>query len=149
MTPIEFRTRRKELGLSQEEMGRCIALVSPLPDGGERPAVKQTTIARWEGERGLPYWADQIMQGIFDKIKIVGINMEESLTIIAEALIDQSDAFDTIALPAYRSDREFWAALPGWEGWPSELWNIAAVRVADRLMGEHNRTIVLDVPDEV
>ena len=40
MTPIEFRTRRKAFGLSQEEIGRCIALVSPMADGSERPGVK-------------------------------------------------------------------------------------------------------------
>lgn len=144
MTPIEFRTRRKALGLSQEEMGRCIALVSPMADGSDRPAVKQTTIARWEGDRGLPQWADQTMQGIFGKIAIVGLDMEEELTTLAEMLIGQSDPFDVIVLPAYRSDGEFWAAAPHWDGWPVELWNIAAVRVADRLMDKHARAIILD-----
>ncbi len=144
MTPIEFRTRRKVLGLSQEEMGRCVALASPMSDGSDRPAVKQTTIARWEGDRGLPQWADQTMQGIFDKITIVGLDMEEDLTCIAETLIAQSGPFDAIVLPAYRSDGEFWAAAPHWDGWPVELWNIAAVRVADRLMDKHAHTIILD-----
>lgn len=144
MTPIEFRTRRKALGLSQEEMGRCVALVSPMADGSDRPAVKQTTVARWEGDRGLPQWADQTMQGIFDKIAIVGLDMEEELTALAEMLIGQSDPFDVIILPAYRSDGEFWTAAPHWEGWPVELWDIAAVRVADRLMDKHARTIILD-----
>lgn len=148
MTPIEFRTRRKALGLSQEEMGRCIALASPMADGSARPAVKQTTIARWEGDRGLPGWADQTMQGIFDKIGIVGLNMEEELTGLGQTLIAQSAPLDGIVLPAYRSDREFWTAAPHWEGWPVELWNIAAVRTADRLMRAHTRTIILDAPGE-
>ena len=144
MTPIEFRTRRKALGLSQEEMGRCIALASPMADGSDRPAVKQATIARWEGDRGLPQWADQAMQGIFDKIGIAGRNMEKELTDLGRTLIAQSGPFDVIVLPAYRSDGEFWTAAPHWEGWPVELWNIAAVRTADRLMNKHARTIILD-----
>lgn len=148
MTPIEFRTRRKALGLSQEEMGRCIALVSPMADGSARPAVKQTTIARWEGDRGLPQWADQTMQGIFNKITIAGLNMEEELTNLGQTLIAQSGPFDVIVLPAYRSDGEFWTAVPHWEGWPVELWNIAAVRVSDRLMDKCARTIVLDTLGE-
>lgn len=62
--------------------------------------------------------------------------------------IGQSGPFDVIVLPAYRSDGEFWTAVPHWEGWPVELWNIAAVRVSDRLMDKCARTIVLDTLGE-
>lgn len=135
MTPIEFRTRRKAFGLSQEEMGRCIALVSPMADGSERPAVKQTTIARWEGGRGLPEWADMEMHAIFGKLERVLAVMCDDITQEARDAIEATDA-NAIGVDAYGRDVDLWGARPQWKGWPAALWNLAAMHAADKLADE-------------
>ena len=143
MTPIEFRTRRKALCLNQEEMGRCIALVSPMADGSDRPAIKQATITRWESERGLPGWADMEILSIFHKIERIVQLMEDDVCAIGERQAAQAERIGTILLPAYSTDRDFWKAQPQWRQWPAALWNLAILRAADTLADRLYRIVEL------
>lgn len=143
MTPIEFRTRRKAIGLSQEEMGRCIALVSPMTDGSSRPPVKQTTIARWEGGRGLPRWADMEMMSIFRKLDITLQLMQDDAAELGTIAVAMHAPMSIAPIPAYTDDETFWREQPQWDGWPAALWNLAALRAADTLADQKHRDIQL------
>ena len=46
-TCIELETRRRQLGLSQTDLGVCIGLLSPKDPADPRP-VGQHTVSRWE-----------------------------------------------------------------------------------------------------
>lgn len=53
LTGIELETRRRLLGLSQQDLGLCMAVIAPRDDD-PRP-VSQNTISKWEeGRVGLP-----------------------------------------------------------------------------------------------
>lgn len=143
MTPIEFRTRRKALCLNQEEIGRCIALVSPVADGTDRPAIRQATIARWEGGRGLPEWADMEMLSIFHKIERVVQLMRDEVCAIGETQAAQAKQIGTILLPTYNTDKDFWTTRPQWKQWPAALWNLAALQSADMLVDRLCREVQL------
>lgn len=136
MTPIELVARRKRLGLSQEELGRCLALVSPLPDGGERPAVKQSTIAGWEGTRGIPANVDVSLMNMLDMIDgqadVMCDRIKEMIT-HSSAVRDSS----TVEVKGYSTDTGFWAAWPDMAGWPHVLWNIAATVAIDEARDEY------------
>lgn len=58
-TCIELETRRRQLGLSQTDLGVCIGLLSPKDPADPRP-VGQHTVSRWEegvnGHDTPPYW---------------------------------------------------------------------------------------------
>lgn len=136
MTPLELETRRKRLGLSQEELGRCLALVSPMPDGSPRPPVKQPTIASWEGVRGIPANIDMLLPDMFDAIEAMTDVMCDRI----EELIRHSSAVrdDPVAtVRGYATDRDFWEAWPDMTGWPHVLWNIAATVAMDEMREEY------------
>ncbi len=143
MTPIEFRTRRKALCLNQEEIGRCIALVSPMADGTDRPAIRQATIARWERERGLPEWADMEMLSIFRKLDITLQLMQDDAARIGTIAIAMYSPMSVAPIPAYADDETLWREQPQWAGWPAALWNLAALRAADTLADQKHRDIQL------
>ena len=106
-----------------------------MADGSERPAVKQTTIARWEGGRGLPEWADMEMHAIFGKLERVLAVMCDDITQEARDAIEATGA-NAIGVDAYGRDVDLWGARPQWEGWPAALWNLAAMYAADKLADE-------------
>lgn len=136
LTPLELQARRKRLGLSQEELGRCISLASPMPDGSPRPPVRQATIAGWEGARGIPDWADMALPGILDVIDEKTDEMCERI----ENLIEHTSAVrddPMVMVRGYATDREFWADWPDLAGWPHVLWNIAATVAMDEMRDEH------------
>ena len=136
MTPIELVARRKRLGLSQEELGRCLALVSSLPDGGERPAVKQATIAGWEGTRGIPANVDMSLMNMLD---MIDEQTDVMCDRIKEMITHSSAVRDspTMEVKGYSTDTGVWAAWPDMTGWPHVLWNIAATVAIDEARDEY------------
>ena len=136
MTPIELVARRKRLGLSQEELGRCLALVSPMPDGSDRPPVKQSTIARWEGKRGIPQNVEITLKDSLDSIEKVSDFMCDRIKGIAEhsSAVHNSP---TVNVRVYKHDSDFWEVWPDLKGWPHILWNIAATVALDDLKEEY------------
>lgn len=131
MSPIELMARRKRLGLSQEELGRCLALVTPMPDGSERPPIKQSTIARWEGKRGIPLTVEFTLKDSLDAIEEASDFMCDRIKSIAE--LRRVYNSPTISIRAYEHDSDFWADWPDLKGWPHILWNIAATIALDEI----------------
>lgn len=100
------------------------------------PFVRQSTIAGWEGARGLPDWADRSLPGILDAIDDAMGTMRDR---VAE-LIEHSSAVrgaPMVAVRGYTTDAEFWHDWPDFGGWPHTLWNIAATIVMDERREEH------------
>ncbi|NEG56111.1 helix-turn-helix domain-containing protein [Bifidobacterium platyrrhinorum] len=147
MTPLEFMTRRKRLGLSQEELGRCLALVSSQPDGSPRAPIKQATIASWEGARGLPEWADDdTVLALFDAIDVKADEMCERI----EGIIEHSSAVRDdpfVRVNGYATDGEFWTDWPDMTGWPHALWNLAATVAMDEMREEYGIVCTLLAQD--
>lgn len=135
MTPIELTSRRKRLGLSQEELGRCLALVSPMPDGSPRQPVKQSTIAGWEGSRGIPESVDLTLRGSLDAIEEMSDRMCDRIKSITESRSGMLDS-PTVKVDAYETDESMWRDWPDTKGWPHVLWNIAATVAMDELEDE-------------
>ena len=143
MTPIELTSRRKRLGLSQEELGRCLALVSPMPDGSPRPPVKQSTIAGWEGSRGIPESVDLTLRDSLDAIEEMSDRMCDRIRWIVEhSSAVRSDPVVTVR--AYSSDADLWRDWPDLAGWPHTLWNIACTVAIDELEDEYGIIGIMD-----
>ena len=136
MTPIELTSRRKRLGLSQEELGRCLALVSPMPDGSPRQPVKQSTIAGWEGARGIPANVEPTLRDSLDAIEDMGDRMCDRIREIIDHTSAVTDS-PAITVKAYATDSELWADWPDLKGWPHALWNIACTVAIDEAEDEY------------
>ena len=72
-TCIELETRRRQLGLSQTDLGVCIGLLSPKDPADPRP-VGQHTVSRWEegvnGHDTPPYWVqDSLPEMIAEQVR--------------------------------------------------------------------------------
>lgn len=135
MNGVELTARRKRLGLSQEELGRCLALVSPMPDGSPRQPVKQSTIAGWEGARGIPENVDPTLHDSLDAIEEMGDRMCDRI----RGIVEHSSAVrdnPAVTVRAYATDADLWRDWPDLAGWPHTLWNIAATVAMDELEDE-------------
>lgn len=143
MTPIELTSRRKRLGLSQEELGRCLALVSPMPDGSPRQPVKQSTIAGWEGPRGIPANVEPTLRDSLDAIEEMGDRMCDRIRELVEHTSGVTDS-PTVTVRAYATDSELWADWPDLKGWPRTLWNIACTVAIDELEDEYGIVGIMD-----
>ncbi|KFI93222.1 DNA-binding helix-turn-helix protein [Bifidobacterium saguini DSM 23967] len=142
MTPLELAARRKRIGLSQEELGRCLSLVSPMPDGSSRPPVRQSTIASWEGSRGIPASIDLALPGMLDLIEEQSDVMCDRI----QELIEHSSAVRNdshVTVKGYAADGDFWRDWPDMTGWPHVLWNIAATVAIDEMMDDYGITATL------
>lgn len=142
MTPIELSSRRKRLGLSQEEFGRCVSLVSPMADGTPRPPVKQSTIASWEGNRGIPHTIEPALDEILEQIE----DMSDRMCDRIRGIIEHSSAVrnsPVVTVKAYTSDFDMWADWPDLTGWPHVLWNVAATVAMDEAAEEHGIACVM------
>lgn len=136
MESIELIARRKRLGLSQEELGRCIALVSPMPDGSPRPPIKQATIASWEGSRGIPLNIDMSIQNMLD---MIDERTDVMCDRVKELIVHSSGVRDTpfVEVRAYATDGALWKDWPDMSGWPCVLWNISATVAIDEARDEY------------
>lgn len=135
MTPIELTARRKRMGLSQTEFGQALAMVSPMPDGSPRPPVKQSTIASWEGARGIPEYIALTLPTMCDAIEAMGNQICDLIKGIAEHSANVRNTPD-VTITAYGSDAALWKAWPTLKGWPHTMWNVAATVAMDELEDE-------------
>lgn len=143
MNGVELTARRKRLGLSQEELGRCLALVSPMPDGSPRQPVKQSTIAGWEGSRGIPESVELTLRDSLDGIEEMGDRMCDRIRgIVEHSSAVRSDPVVTVR--AYASDADLWRDWPDLAGWPHTLWNIACTVAIDELEDEYGIVGIMD-----
>lgn len=148
MSPMELQVRRKALGLSQKEFALAMVAVDPYPDGTPRKPPKQSALANWE-TREVPDAVDAKISHIFELLDIVMHTMEEDITSMVEAVLDDKDADDLpdiLSVPAYYQDEDFWAEYPQYEGYPAGMWNVAAVHVADSIMAKHSSILVELLP---
>lgn len=134
--PIELETRRATLGLSQTDLGRCLALVGPHPDGTPRRPVSQNTISRWE-KHGIP--TPELAAAIRSQLDLIG-DFKERLSDRIRTVLEHSSAVrdsphTTVRL--YRTDQAFWDDWPRLAGWPRGVWNTAALLAAGELDDEH------------
>ncbi|PST47645.1 hypothetical protein COO72_11970 [Bifidobacterium callitrichos] len=136
MTPLELIARRKRMGLSQEELGRCLGLVSPMPDGSPRPPVKQATIAGWEGARGIPDWADEQLPELLYRIDEQADVMCDRIGEIIEHSSGVRNS-PTVTIRGYSTDAGFWRDWPDMTGWPHIMWNMAATVAMDEMHEEY------------
>ena len=133
-TCIELETRRRQLGLSQTDLGVCIGLLSPKDPADPRP-VGQHTVSRWEegvnGHDTPPYWVQDSLPEILDRIGQVRDALCRWAVPFLRGL--EPDVEGVVHVPMYRSDRAFAHAFPKMAGWPASIWNDAVVRAADSL----------------
>lgn len=133
-TCIELETRRRQLGLSQTDLGVCIGLLSPKDPADPRP-VGQHTVSRWEegvnGHDTPPYWVQDSLPEILDRIGQVRDALCRWTVPFLRGL--EPDMEGVVHVPMYRSDRAFAHAFPKMAGWPASIWNDAVVRAADSL----------------
>lgn len=141
LTGIELETRRRLLGLSQQDLGLCMAVIAPRDDV-PRP-VSQNTISKWEEGRGglpLPGWVAKTMPLILDRIARMQEALDERAMEYLESL--EPDDGDVVHVPAYRSYQAFWKAAPRLKGWPYAMWNTALVHAVDAI--DDGRDYMLD-----
>lgn len=141
LTGIELETRRRLLGLSQQDLGLCMAIIAPR-ENDPRP-VSQNTISRWEEGRGgmtLPVWVSDTMPLILDRIAHMQAALDERAVTYLESLKPDDDG--AVHVPAYHSYEAFWQEVPRLKGWPYAMWNTALVHAIDSI--EDNRDYRLD-----
>ena len=120
-TCIELETRRRQLGLSQTDLGVCIGLLSPKDPADPRPV----------GQHTVSYWVQDSLPEILDRIGQVRDALCRWTVPFLRGL--EPDVEGVVHVPMYRSDRAFAHAFPKMAGWPASIWNDAVVRAADSL----------------
>jgi len=109
MSPIELRSRREALGLSQQGLAECLG-------------VKQATVSAWEkGTRVIP-------DGISERIDALEDHVE---TLIDQALDGIDQAEDLPGPPmlfVWPTNQAYWAAHPESDGHPAVLHRVAMAR---------------------
>ncbi|WP_214379707.1 helix-turn-helix domain-containing protein [Bifidobacterium felsineum] len=130
MNPIELAARRRRLGLSREELGRCIGLVTPMPP------IDRDTVAGWEEGSRMSDDMRLALPGILDLI-------EERTDLMCDrirGLVEHSSAVrddPTVTVTGYTDDETFWHDWPDLQGWPHILWNIAATVAIDEARDDY------------
>ena len=109
MAPIELKSRREALGLSQSRLADLLD-------------VKQNTVAQWEsGVRGIPFGVSQELDAIEDRV-------EQVIDNAAEVIASAEASGIPLVLFAYGDDAALWAAIPELAGLPAVCHRIAMAR---------------------
>lgn len=130
-TCLELETRRRMLGLSQKDLGLCLALIVPK-DGDPRP-IPQTAVSKWEEGTPRhpepPLWVQENMPRVLDVIA----GVQDALDRRVESLVDdlEPDGDGLLTVPVYRGYHRFWSDVPKLDGWPYSMWNMAVMRALD------------------
>lgn len=113
--PVEWRSRREALGLSQDAYAAWIG-------------TSQAAVSNWERGRRPPRDPVSVHMRVSELEDI----MED---LIAQIVADVSVEVGPVVLVTYATDAAWWAASPGAEraGLPAQLHRVAAARAAVEL----------------
>ena len=116
--PVEWRSRREALGLSQDAYAAWIG-------------TSQAAVSNWEHGRRPPRDPVSVRMRVAELEDV----MED---LIAQVVADVSVEVGPVVLVTYATDAAWWAASPGAEraGLPAQLHRVATARAAVELAEE-------------
>ena len=116
--PVEWRSRREALGLSQDAYAAWIG-------------TSQAAVSNWEHGRRSPRDPVSVRMRVSELEDI----MED---LVAQIVADVTVGGDPVELVTYATDEDWWAVSPGAEraGLPAQLHRVATARAAVELAEE-------------
>lgn len=121
--PVEWRSRREALGLSQDAYAAWIG-------------TSQAAVSNWEHGRRSPRDPVSVHMRVSE--------LEDILEdLIAQIVADAVVGDDVVELVTYATDEDWWAASPGARraGLPAQLHRVATARAAVELAEEFGKQL--------
>lgn len=115
MKPIELRSRREALGLSQRDLAKQLGNA-------------QNTVSQWEaGKRLIPQDVERVLATLEKQVSLM---IEQALSVL------ESNDADPIVLITHATDASLWAAHPEMDGTPAVIHRVACARIAAEIHAE-------------